>query len=443
MTGAGDTPHPVPLPSIRQRLVRTVVAVSVTWMLATSLVVGLSLRHQVDQLADAGLQESTEWLYGLMTTAPALNLDEGGSLPAPPHTEQVIWQRVSAQGLLLMRSHQAPAEPFYTRATPGLSNAPGRWRVYGMALPGDRSMLYLAERQSERQAAWLAASWAALAGTLLMGALFVLGLRHLIRQELRPLLMLSQAIARHDPTQARLDLPTVNREELQPIREAVIGMGQRLRMRMDSERAFSAHAAHALRTPLAGIDAQLAVALRECPPQVRPRLQRTRQAAQRLKRVVSSLLTLFRTGMELHRDHVDLAKLTEAMAMDTLTIRVTDPCEVNADPDLLAAALMNLLDNVVRHGGRHVTLRVHTDDRFQVVALTDDGPGMTPPELRRLQMALALQHYQEHTGLGLMLADLVARAHGGSVQLSDSDTGCGLRVELILRRPARRTTVRG
>jgi len=46
-----------------------------------------------------------------------------------------------------------------------------------------------------------------------------------------------------------------------------------------AERAFNAHAAHALRTPLAGLDAQIAVALREAPEPLQGRLERIRAGA--------------------------------------------------------------------------------------------------------------------------------------------------------------------
>ena len=50
---------------------------------------------------------------------------------------------------------------------------------------------------------------------------------------------------------------------------AISGLGDRLASHVAHDDAFAAHAAHALRTPLAGMDAQLAVAIRQCDPAVR------------------------------------------------------------------------------------------------------------------------------------------------------------------------------
>ncbi|MBK9362956.1 MAG: hypothetical protein IPM99_18555 [Rubrivivax sp.] len=58
--------------------------------------------------------------------------------------------------------------------------------------------------------------------------------------------------------------------------DAIEALGERLARRVANERAFGAHSAHALRTPLAGIDLQLAVAEREAPPALQPRLARAR-----------------------------------------------------------------------------------------------------------------------------------------------------------------------
>ncbi|MBY0466776.1 MAG: HAMP domain-containing histidine kinase, partial [Burkholderiales bacterium] len=219
-----------------------------------------------------------------------------------------------------------------------------------------------------------------------------------------------------------------------PIRKAVKQLGHRLTRRLENERAFSAHAAHALRTPLAGMDAQLAVALRECPPDVRPRLKQAREAANRLKRVVSTLLTLFRSGIEAQWQPLNLATLLRNVSIDRLEISLTQPADVEADPDLLTAALINLLDNVVRHGGQHVRVQVQTDTRFQTISLHDDGPGVPQERLHELQRALARQDYAGHMGLGLMMADIVARAHGGYLHIRNADSGPGMTAELTLRR---------
>jgi two-component system sensor histidine kinase TctE len=202
---------------------------------------------------------------------------------------------------------------------------------------------------------------------------------------------------------------------------------QRLDLRMATERAFSAHAAHALRTPLAGIDAQLAVALRECPPPLGARLQRVRDAAARLQGVVAALLGLFRTSGPTIRAPVDVVRLLARLPVAGLQVQVHADTTVLADADLLAAALVNLLDNALRHGAEQVTVQTTAAGGLR---LDDDGPGVPAQRRQQLQAALDAQAYDGVTGLGLMLADRVARAHGGRLWLPATDQGFAVELHL-------------
>jgi signal transduction histidine kinase len=260
-------------------------------------------------------------------------------------------------------------------------------------------------------------------GALLIGIPFVLWLRIRIKRELAPLRRLSQDVADFDPLKPHEKLAAVTRSELLPIHKAISDLGSRLERRMANERAFTAHAAHALRTPLAGMDAQLAMAIKESAPEARPRLQKTREAAARLTRVVTALLTLFRSGVDIQWQRQNLASLLERLPVEGLEVRVEEPGFVDADPDLLSAALINLLDNAVRHGATMVNIQCATDGNEQRLTIADNGPGIPREQLAHIQTAIASQDYQGHVGLGLVLADIVARAHGGRLQLQPDTDG--------------------
>lgn len=100
-----------------------------------------------------------------------------------------------------------------------------------------------------------------------------------------------------------------------------------------------------------------------------------------------------------------------------------------ADPDLLAAALMNLLDNARRHGAHRVRIQA----RAGLLRIRDDGPGVDTARHAALARALERQEYDGVTGLGLMMANRVARAHGGRLRLPE--TAKGFEVELTLAAP--------
>lgn len=244
---------------------------------------------------------------------------------------------------------------------------------------------------------------------------------------------LSEQVARYHPLEPGSSPPMATREELRPVRDAIVHLGDRLAQNITSERAFSANAAHALRTPLAGLGAQLAMLQRESPADVQPRIQRAREAADRLSRVVTALLSLFRSGGEIKPRHIALAAFVQDLPLPGLAIKVTGDAEVQVDPDLLAAALINLLDNSVRYGATQAQVSFHRDADATVIQLVDNGPGVDEATRKRIGEALATQHYEQDMGLGLMLADRVARAHGGHLVLVAAEQGFGVEITLGLR----------
>jgi len=255
----------------------------------------------------------------------------------------------------------------------------------------------------------------------------VLWLRLRIRRELQPLRDLSERLAHYDPMQRDATLGAADRVELQPVHAAIDALAGRLTRRVAHERAFTSHAAHALRTPLAGIDAQLAVALREAEASHRPRLQRVRTAAERLQRVVAALLAMFRSGAEVQRNRIDVGALAARLPIEGLTMETRGTTPLDADADLLTAAVLNLLDNAQRHGARSVTF---STPAANVLRVHDDGPGVDQARRRELSAAIEAQDYAGRTGLGLMLADLVARAHGGGLSLPESASGFVVELDL-------------
>lgn len=419
--------------SIRGRLLRTQLLWSLLWGLALAGAIWLAVQNEVEELLDDTLQSAAEGLIGPLV-APLLAAPPQAAGAAPsaapvltPATNgaRFIWQLVGlGPGLpVLARASGAPAQALQATPAAGFSDVQG-WRVYGQAMGHDGHMLYVAQSREERQEVLLEVVFAVLLAGLPMALLGLLWLNARVRHDLQPLQALSLRLADYDPLHPGATLGPADCQELQPMHAAIDALAARQAQRMAQERAFTAHAAHALRTPLAGIDAQLAVALREAPTTLKPRLQRVRDASNRLQRVVVALLAMFRSGAEVQRVPLDLAVLAARLPVAGLALRVqageSPSRPLSADPDLLTAALLNLLDNAARHGARTVTLSTPAAGVLQV---QDDGSGATPERRAALQQALDAQDYAGRMGLGLMLADLVARAHGGSLSLLDAGPG--------------------
>ena len=107
---------------------------------------------------------------------------------------------------------------------------------------------------------------------------------------------------------------------------------------------------------------------------------------------------------------------------------------------LLRELLSNLVDNAIKYtpAGGSVTIRCGTRLRSAEGAgaflqVEDDGPGVPPAERARvLQRFYRVPGTEgEGTGLGLPIADEIARAHGATLVLDVGPSGRGLRVTLL------------
>lgn len=419
---------PAAPPSIARRLAWTLLASVLLWTSAVSLAVWLAVRGEVNELLDDTLQGAAEALRPTLQERPG-----GPATPqrAPAASSRYAWQLVAypagSAPQVLQASTRAPPQPFVGTPSPGFSST-SRWRIYGTPLAaGGGPMLFVAQSQAEQREAVREVVLGAALSTLAVALLAHLWLRWRLRAELQPLQRLSDRLRTHDLLAPQATLGPAERQELQPIHRALDDLAAQLSRRLAHERAFSAQAAHALRTPLAGIDAQLAMALREAPESLQPRLQRVRSAAGRLQRVVAALLALFRSGVSLQRETIDLAALQARLPVEGLDVQVAPGAALQADADLLSAALLNLLDNAARHGARCVQLSTPS---LRCLQVSDDGPGLSDERRAALQAALDADDPQGHAGLGLVLVQLVARAHGGRLLLLPATQGFAVQLAL-------------
>lgn len=480
MNGVAPLPQPAgadaAVPSLRRRLSRFVLLLAAIWVGVTTVGLAAWLHHEVNELLDDALVATGEALAVVLQSeamtpaAIAAAAGDTARLPVPLAADDddlpFAWQLLDAQGSVLLRSPNAPRERMLVppppgsgatsasrTATLGNSGAAAAWRVRARPLAQGRWLL-VGQPASGRFGATLEVAGGTIGVALLATLLLLAWLRRRLARETQPLADLGEVLARYDPLDREAPLPPPALQELAPVHEAVQQMGQRLAANAAAERAFSAHAAHALRTPLAGLEMQLAVAQREAPPALQGRLARMRGATTRLSHVVTALLALFRSGGELKRAPVDVEALLARVPLEGLMVEIVRPAggaklpRPVADADLLAAALINLLDNAVRHGARRVRVQVHEAH----ITLADDGPGVSADRLAHLRQALAADDAaavaaepgpgsppgspapggpdRALAGLGLALADRVARVHGGRLELLAAETGFAVRLWL-------------
>ena len=237
--------------------------------------------------------------------------------------------------------------------------------------------------------------------------------------------------------------------EAQPLVAAINRVLFRLGYSLDSERRFTADAAHELRTPLAAARIQAQVALLS--PDAEKRNHALAQALaglDRATRLVEQMLRLARLdplAQLPQKQSINLVELAQRVAAGVqdaaphariaLDLAENGP-PVDGDPDLLEVALRNLLDNAIRYSpeGSEVTVVLRNDGDVSVLSVCDNGPGVAPEELPRLMERFyrGASVTAEGSGLGLTIVSRIAELHGATLEL-DNRTGGGFEARLCWR----------
>lgn len=237
-------------------------------------------------------------------------------------------------------------------------------------------------------------------------------------------------------------------DELGRLTAVLNQMLARLEHLFSVQQRFVADMSHELRTPLTAIRGHLDLIRRYGMDAAS--MEAIESETARMARIVSDLLLLARADyggltlekvefnldellMEVHRDAIALAKDRD------LKIRLGEVEEVaiHADPDRIKQLLLNLVSNAIKFtpdGGR-VTLELHqrrkADGIYAVVDVQDTGIGIAPSDLPRIfdrfyqaDSSRARHDANEGVGLGLSIAQWIAEAHGGRIEV-ESALGVG------------------
>ena len=204
---------------------------------------------------------------------------------------------------------------------------------------------------------------------------------------------------------------------------------------------FTADAAHELRTPVSIVisQAQLGLRAERTTAEYREMLDACLRAAQRMQRLIDSLLDLARLdarAMPLHREACDLADIARESASllrpAAAERRIALECELapapcEADPERIAQVITNLLANALEHTpalGR-ITIRTAANHASVTLSVCDTGGGIAPEHLPRVfeRFYRADPSRNRRTGgagLGLAICKTIADAHGGSLEVTSA-----------------------
>ena len=272
-----------------------------------------------------------------------------------------------------------------------------------------------------------------------------------VARGLRPLNRLSAKVAaraENDPTPLdTVGLPS----EVAPLVDSINQYIGRTQLMQLSRRRFFNDAAHQLKTPLAIIQAESELALRDIEggeeASIGSRrhgvhLRRLNRAVQQAVRIVQQLLSLSRldadSGYTVKHAPVPLHKVARSVTLDwspvarargiDLGFEQDMRIEVMGQSDLLAELVGNLIDNAIRYSGDGavITVRVACEAGQALLQVIDNGPGIDVGErdavFERFYRSEATQAV-EGSGLGLSIVREIARVHGASIALSEAPGG--------------------
>lgn len=438
--------------SLRQRLLLLLLALfAAAWALLAVLSY-YAARHEIEELFDAEMAQSARVLLGLTRhelEEEGASADEGPGLiggRAHPYEEKIAFQ-VWKEGALLLRSANAPMTPmspgsgYHDREIDGAA-----WRTFALSDEALKVTVDVGERYDVRNELVYD-----ILGTTLLPIVLALPLLAAliwsgISTGLKPLRRMVGEIGRLTPAAlepvAMRDVP----EEIQPLAQALNGLLARLGAALESERRFTANAAHELRTPLAALRAQAQVAQRASAAGERNQaLEQLIRGVDRATRLVEQMLQLARLEPETAAHHYRPVVLAEVVAEVVgglanraierridLGVTESDHATVSGDAALLGVLVRNLVDNAIQHSpeGARVDVAIDRAPEAVTLSVTDSGPGIPAQERPRVMERFYRMRDTRAigSGLGLSIVQRIAELHGATVMLDDAPRAPGLRV---------------
>ncbi len=368
-----------------------------------------------------------------------------------------VWLR---DGRKFASSTNAPADlPIPARAGPNAPEMPRtsgfRREVYHFTPMGE---CVLAGRSIATDVAEIQRLGWLLAGV--GGVILVLGLAGgwwMVSRAIQPIANISQTavkIAAGDLSQ-RINAAGIQ-NELGQLANVLNSTFDRLETAFAQQGRFTADAAHELRTPVSVMLTQTQTSLNRerNAAEYRETVEACQRAAQRMRRLIESMLELARldAGQEPMKSlRFDLAQtmrncIEEVRPLaDKRGIKIHDgfpPVEFVGDGERLAQVMTNLLSNAIHYNRDRgeVKAGIRRQNDTVIVSVGDSGQGIAAADLphvfeRFYRADEARSGVAGRTGLGLAISKAIVEAHGGVIEVS-SEAGMG--TTFVVRLPVRR-----
>lgn len=436
--------------SLKQRLlVLVLTAICLVWLAAAAFTYW-DAKQELEQVLDAHLAQASTLLVA-QSTEELDDLEEEKAPLLHKYSRRVAFQIWEDSHKLLFHSANSPTTPLADSQT-GFSDikiAGQAWRVFTSQAQGEHDhqlIIHVAELKEVREelansiiANLLTPLWFAL-------PLLALVLWWAVALSLKPLVKLTQAIAQRKPdnfSAIQLQAPA----EVQPLVERLNQLFGKTQALIENERRFTADAAHELRTPIAGIQAQVQVAQAALAIEQREHaLTQALQGCQRASHLIAQLLTLARLESNATNrfETCDLRELAKQQISELaphaleqgvqLELVGPEAVYIQGSATLLEVLLRNLLDNAIRYTGAGTEVLVSTQYQSTkaYLSICDTGPGLNLEEIAKITERFYRPTDTQATGsgLGLSIVQRVVELHAGHLQITQGAQGQGLCIQI-------------
>jgi len=271
-----------------------------------------------------------------------------------------------------------------------------------------------------------------------------------VERGLQPLFDLQAAVSKRSYLDlSSIEMPDVPTEVMILV-NSVNSLMRQLESVLSAQNRFIADAAHQLRTPLAGAQAQLELALLERDPdQHQELLERVSTSMERLSHTITQLLSLARNQQDASHNmvmsRVNLNKIAQEVTTDMVPTAIKKGLDLGFEADTqstfilgdskrLKEMLYNLVDNAVLYtpAGGKVTVKVQHEAGEIVLSVIDNGPGIPKSEREKVfeRFHRVIGTGQEGSGLGLAIVMEIAQLHQANVEIADEPRKKGLNIQV-------------
>lgn len=283
----------------------------------------------------------------------------------------------------------------------------------------------------------------------------------LTKKALTPLQKLTSEVSQIQAQNLSTQLAVPNsKDEIAQLTSSFNEMLTRLDNAFSTQKQFSANAAHELRTPLAVLQTNLEVFEKKQEPEMVEYQQlftMIKEQTARLSQLVGTLLDMTNLKSVPRTDHVSLEELVDEVFCDLDPVAEKAGISIHFDdsssqdwhtdvhtPDasalnnnirnitgsyvLLYRAVYNLVENAIKYNRPNgsVTVSVKEKNGQAMILVKDTGIGISPENQKKIfdpffRVDKSRSRAMGGAGLGLALVDSIAREHGGSVKVLESN----------------------